>query len=133
MNTPDVLNSTTLAELAALVARAAEHGPELAARAEKAATILLAGKVSEVAPDLYEVVSSAGAEAYVVMHDLGMCPCPDFKHRAPAVNGAKLCKHRLAVLFLRKLGRPVARPSARAERLATFRARRRPVTSRKAA
>ena len=119
----DVSKSTTLADLAALVARAAGHGPELAARAEKAAAILLSGKVAEVAPDLYEVVSSAGADAYVVMHDLGMCPCPDFRHRAPVVNGAKLCKHRLAVLFLRKLGRPVSRPSARAERVAPFRRR----------
>ena len=47
MNTPDVLQSTTLAELVALVARAAERGSELAARAEKAAAILLSGKVAD--------------------------------------------------------------------------------------
>ena len=117
----DVYQSTTLAKLQALVARAAENAPELGARPEKAAGIILTGKVAPVdAEDRYEIVSSDGSDAYLVDHAAGTCPCPDFRHRAPTVNGARLCKHRLAVLFLRRLGAP-ARPSARVARVATFR------------
>ena len=121
MRTPDTYQRTTIAELQALVARAAEKVPELGARPEKAATILLSGKVAAIDVDTYEVVSSDGTDAYLVDHAAGTCPCPDFKHRAPTVNGAKLCKHRLAVIFLRRLGTPSTRPSARAARVATFR------------
>ena len=124
MGHPDVLKSTTLSELARLVADATAKAPELGTRPEKAAVILLAGKVAPVAADGYEVVNSDGDGAYRVDHAAGTCDCPDFQHRAPTVKGAKLCNHRLAVLFLRRLERP-RRPSARAARLTTFRPVRR--------
>ena len=75
------------------------------------------------AEDRYEVVSSDGSDAYLVDYAAGTCPCPDFRRRAPTVNGATLCKHRLAVLFLRRLGTSARRPSARVARVATFRGR----------
>jgi hypothetical protein len=117
----DTLHRTTLAQLAALVARALEAAPELGTRPEKAACILLAGKVSETAPGSYEVVNSDGDGTYTVDHSAGTCTCPDFQHRAPTVNGAKLCKHRLAVLFLRKLGCGRKQPTVRQARVASFR------------
>jgi hypothetical protein len=115
MNTPDVTHST-IGELARLVADATAKAPELGTRPEKAAVILLAGKVAPLAADAYEVVNADGDGAYRVDHAAGTCDCPDFTHRAPTVNGAKLCKHRLAVLFLRRLERPRP-PSARLARL----------------
>jgi hypothetical protein len=120
MNTPDVLKSSTLAELQRLVADATAKAPELGTRPEKAAVILLAGKCSPLGGDAYEVVNSDGDGAYRVDHAAGTCDCPDYAHRAPVVKGAKLCKHRLAVLFLRRLERPRL-PSVRAARLSTFR------------
>jgi hypothetical protein len=119
MRTPDVTHST-IGELARLVADATAKAPELGTRPEKAAVILLAGKVAPLAADAYEVVNSDGDGAYRVDHAAGTCDCPDYAHRAPTVKGAKLCKHRLAVLFLRRLERP-RRPSARLERVRRFR------------
>ena len=128
MDNPNVYQHTTLAELARLVADATEKAPELGTRPEKAAIILLAGKVASIAADAYEVVNSDGDGAYRVDHAVDTCDCPDYTHRAPVVNGAKLCKHRLAVVFLRRLERP-RRPGARLERIAAFRpaAARRPI------
>jgi hypothetical protein len=116
----DTYKSSTLAELARLVADAIAKAPELGTRSEKTAVILLAGKVAPLAGDAYEVVNSDGDGAYRVDHAAGTCDCPDYTHRAPVVNGAKLCKHRLAVLFLRRLERP-RHPSARLERVRRFR------------
>jgi hypothetical protein len=116
----DAYKRSTLSELARLVADATAKAPELGARPAKAASALLTGKVSRTADDSYEVVSSDGSGAYTVDHRDGTCSCPDFKHRGATVNGARLCAHRLAVLFLRRLERP-RRPSARAARLSSFR------------
>jgi hypothetical protein len=120
MTTPDTFHRSTVSELARLVADATQKAPELGTRPEKAAIILLAGKVAPLAGDAYEVVNSDGDGAYRVDHAAGTCDCPDYTHRAPTVNGAKLCKHRLAVVFLRRLERP-RRPGARTARLSAFR------------
>jgi hypothetical protein len=124
----DTYKHSTVNELARLVADATQKAPELGTRPEKAAIILLAGKVAPIAANAYEVVNSDGDGAYRVDHAAGTCDCPDYTHRAPVVNGAKLCKHRLAVVFLRRLER-LRRPSARLERIAAFRpaAARRPM------
>jgi hypothetical protein len=120
VNTPDAVKSTTLEQLQALVANTAKHTPELEGRAQRGALIVLMGKVAELGDDRYEVVGTDDGKLYLVDQAAESCTCPDFQHRAPVVRGSKLCKHRLACLFLVELGRS-PRPSARVARLATFR------------
>jgi hypothetical protein len=119
MRTPDVYQSTTLEQLQALVAHIAAQCPELASRAERAAHILLAGKVASLGGDRYQVTNSEGDGTYTVDQLAETCECKDREHRAPEWKGSKWCKHLLAVLLLRHLG--ASRPSARLERIARFR------------
>ena len=129
MRTPDTYQSSTLADLRRIVRRIAEAAPELAARAEAAGAIVLAGKVAEH-PEHFEVLGS-GEQAYTVTVDARNCTCPDFAHRGVEFKGRKFCKHALSVLILCRLTAP--RPSSRSARVATFRARQRPACRRVAA
>jgi len=120
MKTLDGTHRTTLEQLQDLITTIAERAPLLEARTEKAATILLRGKVSPIATDAYQVTGTDG-ETYTVDHRAQTCTCPDFQHRAPEYSGARWCKHRLAVVLLRKLGRPTRRVALRRDRLSPFR------------
>lgn len=77
-------------------------------RAVKAAAIILEGKITRLADvagaDRWAVQGSKGL-AYEVSIKGGMCQCADAEHRAPrTANGAPLCKHMLAAMYLTKLG-----------------------------
>jgi len=130
-NHPDITDPT-ISQLAELVHGIAERAPLLEARTEKAATILLRGKVSPIAIDAYQVTGTDG-ESYTVDYRAQTCTCPDFQHRAPEYSGARWCKHRLAVVLLRKLGRPTRRVALRRDRLSPFRRPARRLIVRKAA
>ena len=119
MKHPDIYKGTTLGELYRLVTETVEQCPSLTDRAERAALILLIGKVVPLGDDFYSVTNSEGDGTYLVDQSAEKCACLDWTHRAPAFNGSRLCKHRLACLFLVKLGR--RRSSGRAARLSAFR------------
>ena len=120
----DTYDRSTIGQLRSFVRRIGEVAPGLATRAEAAASIILAGKVAEHAEG-FEVLGS-GEQAYTVSGSPLACTCPDFARRGVEFAGRKFCKHVLSVLILCRL--TTRRPSARAERVATFRQRaRRPV------
>ena len=78
-------------------------------RAVKAAAIVLEGKITRLADgpngeDRWAVQGSKGLP-YEVSIRGAACQCPDAEHRAPrTANGAPLCKHMLAAMYLTKLG-----------------------------
>jgi hypothetical protein len=129
MSTPNLHQSTTLADLARLVERVNLKSPELYTRAVSGATLVLTGAVTpdaESGPSAYRVRGSK-PEPYTV--DLaGDCPCEDYQRRGVSYRGHKFCKHQLAALFYRRLSELVAerRPSRRFARLQPYRPRRTP-------
>ena len=124
--TATALQSTTVAELARLVAHIGRKAPELDSRAERAALILLRAKLAPIGPDTFEV--AGGEPGPYVVDGLGeTCSCKDFQHRAPEYQGGRWCKHLLAVLMYRHLSKRGERRRERRHRLATYRASRRRV------
>lgn len=90
-------------EISRAVASAAHRHPELAARLDKAATLLVDGslQLDQLAWDLrnvvrWKVASQSGKGVYVVVN--GACPCGDSR-----LNGASYCKHAIAVALLTKV------------------------------
>ena len=129
MSTPTAIQGTTIDQLQRLVSRIAVHGPEFAARAEKAVLIIMAGKLNPLGGDTFEVVGCEPAP-YVVDALAETCECKDFARRAPEYKGAGSCKHLLATLLYRHLStRGERRSRGRLARVATFRpgVARRPV------
>jgi hypothetical protein len=129
MSTPNLHQSTTLADLARLVERVNLKSPELSTRAISGATLVLTGAVTpdpESGPTAYRVNGSK-AEPYAV--DLAGepgCDCPDATKRGVQFKNRTYCKHQLAALFYRRLSELVAerRPSRRFARLQTYRPQR---------
>ena len=127
MSTPNLHQSSTLADLARLVEGVNRKAPELYARAVPGASLLLTGAISpdpESGPSAYRVRGSQ-AEPYTV--DLaGDCPYEDYRRRGVSYRGRKFCKHQLAALFYRRLSELVSerRPSRRFALLRTYRPRR---------
>ena len=140
MSTTSIFESSTLSELQELVLNIGRKCPELASRAESAAGLILAGKVSQdpdSGPASFLVTGSpdkSGAtQAYRV--DLaGDCQCPDYEKRGIPYNGRKFCKHMLACLLVARLSRQAAKPGpGRTVRLRSYRQSRRPRPARVAA
>ena len=87
--------------------------PELAERGIKAVALVAQGAVQANSQQGHFEVRSqqkGKEEVYDVDLEASTCSCADWEHRAPIVNGRRLCKHVLAALILRKLG-PIARTS----------------------
>ena len=84
--------------------------PELGDRALRAVALVADGAVHPNGGEgSFYVTSQQGKDSYLVDLTASTCTCPDWEQRAPEVNGRKLCKHILAVLFARKLQpQPVA-------------------------
>ncbi len=66
-------------------------------------------------PGLFHVLSQGQGhdEVYDVDLNASTCTCNDWEHRAPEVNGRRLCKHIMAALFVRKLGANARKPTIR--------------------
>lgn len=111
MSTPTVFESTSIAELQALLRTVTlQAEPALADRALRGAALFLAGHVTPDAADPRRFVV-AGSEAEPYQVDLGRgadCTCPDFLHRAPTFAAQKWCKHRLAALLWYRLAQRAA-------------------------
>jgi hypothetical protein len=116
------LQSRTLADLQSVVDRVGKRAPELTSRAYRAGILLASGAVTPIRADLYEVRGTE-PRPYAVDVLAETCSCADFQHAAPEFKGARWCKHRLSVLFLRHLAaKQVARQAERRTRVPVFRA-----------
>ena len=83
------LSAATISEL---VAKGKAKNPQLSARLDRAAAIIMAGEYKPTSdPDTIEI------RGY---HVNGSCSCPDYKHGAPIIKDKPWCKHRLAKLML---------------------------------
>ena len=92
--------------------------PELRERALKAVALAADDAVRvDGGPGLFHVRSQGHGQAEIYDVDLNAstCTCTDWEHRAPEVNGRRLCKHILAALFVRKLGVNARKPTIRTE------------------
>ena len=92
--------------------------PELRERAFKAVALAADDAVRlDGGPGLFHVHSQARGqdEVYDVDLNASTCTCTDWEHRAPEVNGRRLCKHIMAALFVRKLGANARKPILRTE------------------
>jgi hypothetical protein len=90
--------------------------PELRERALKAVALAADDAVRvDGGPGLFHVLSQGKAndEVYDVDLNTSTCTCTDWEHRAPEVNGRRLCKHIMAALFVRKLGASARKPTLR--------------------
>jgi hypothetical protein len=88
----------TVATLRAIVERTVRWSPELKARAEHAALIVLFRPITHSADGSYTVPSECDdAKSYQIT--ASGCSCPDSTKR-----GVATCKHQLAVRFARQLG-----------------------------
>jgi hypothetical protein len=116
MSTPNLHQSTTLADLARLVERVNVKSPELYTRAISGTTLVLTGAVSPTNDDLTTfAVRGSKPEPYAVnlSSPAAPCTCPDATRRGVQWNGKVFCKHTFAGLMY-----------ARLQALATERARR---------
>lgn len=88
------LSASSIAELAA---RGKARNPQLSARFDRAAAIVLAGE--------YQTTSDPETVIVRGYHVNGQCECPDYLlGNAPtAHNGQRYCKHMLAKLIVVKL------------------------------
>ena len=134
MSTPNLHQSTTLADLARLVERVNVKSPELYTRAISGATLVLTGAVSpdpEAGPSAYRVRGSKPEPYAVDLAGEPGCDCPDATKRGVQFKNRTYCKHSLSALFYAHLVRLVAerQPSRRFARLQPFRSRqqRRPL------
>lgn len=92
--------------------------PELRERALNAVALAANDAVRvDGGPGLFHVLSQGKAhdEVYDVDLNTSTCTCTDWEHRAPEVNGRRLCKHVLAALFVRKLGTGARKPALRTQ------------------
>lgn len=101
------MTTVTMLQLSPLIT-AAVTKTAAGERAVKAAQIVLEGKITRLADvdgqDRWAVQGSAGL-TYEVSIKGGTCQCADAEHKAPrTANGAPLCKHMLAAMYLTKLG-----------------------------
>ena len=101
------MTTVTMLQLSPLIT-AAVTKTAAGERAVKAAAIVLEGKITRLADvdgqDRWAVQGSAGVD-YEVSIKGGMCQCADAEHKAPrTTNGAPLCKHMLAAMYLTRLG-----------------------------
>jgi hypothetical protein len=95
--------------------------PELRERALKAVALAVDDAVRvDGGPGLFHVLSQGQGHDEVFDVDLNTstCTCNDWEHRAPEVNGRRLCKHVLAALYVRKLGASARKPTIRTEVMA---------------
>lgn len=113
--------STLQASVAQLAERGKRARPELAARMDRAAEIVLGNGYSyEWAADgdtLLVAKHGEDGEAAAVYHVNGTCDCQDATSgRAPVVNGTRYCKHKIARGMLLVIGagepEPTPRPAA---------------------
>jgi len=124
MSPPSFLQSTSLLDLRRLIDLVSATCPPLADRSTKAGTLLMAGRVTPLRPDAFEVRGSA-SEPYTVDLLAETCSRPDFQHRAPEFKGSRWCKHLLgALMFGQQAKRSVRRGARRLGRLRTYRVKR---------
>ena len=129
MSTPNLHESTTLADLARLVERVNLKSPELYARAISGATLVLTGAVSpdpEAGPSIYRVRGSKPEPYTVDLSGEPGCDCPDATKRGVQFKNRTYCKHSLSALFYAHLVKLVAerQPSRRFARLRPYRPQR---------
>jgi len=89
------LSSARVSELAAI---GKARNPQLSARIDRAAQIVLAG----------EYQASSDPDTLIVRgyHVNGACECPDYRlGNAPIVNGTHYCKHKIAKAFVSRLSK----------------------------
>jgi uncharacterized Zn finger protein len=120
-STPDIHESTSLIVLQRYVRSMVKRCPDLEARAEKAAALLMLGKVQPLGPLSFQV-QGCEPDPYAVDLTAHTCTCPDQKHRAPEYRGARWCKHLLACVLLERLAdRARRREQRRANRVQAYR------------
>lgn len=90
---PDYLQAAIDAAAAAFA-----DNPAVLSRLSRAAELVRAGAVVDLGAGQWAVTGSTGT----VYHVNGDCNCKDCQNGAPVVAGRKICKHRLAVLLVRK-------------------------------
>jgi hypothetical protein len=132
MSSPNLHQSTSLADLAHLVERVNVKSPELYTRAVSGATLLLTGAVTPTADDLTGfAVRGSAAEPYAV--NLGAdgppCTCPDATRRGVEWHGKVYCKHTFAGLMFARLQALAVERNRRNRvlRLLPYRRARRPI------
>lgn len=96
--------------LLGLVRTAEKRFPELTSRPMNAAEIVRKGKVQRISTTTFRVQSPGSEDQHTVDIHKRTCTCADhaglYPAKAPQVNGAPLCKHRLAVLMRLHLEQP---------------------------
>jgi hypothetical protein len=98
-----------------LASKAQAKHPELKDRPRLAAELVRRGHVEHQGGSRFTVKSQGDdGKKYHVDTEARTCTCADhrglYKHKAPTINGAPLCKHRIACLMLAKLQEVEAAP-----------------------
>lgn len=105
-----MLDGASAADLASQLRAFSRRGPAVAARAQKAAVLVLEGRVHFMDRHFETALVDGREDTYSVNLVLKTCTCPDWQQaRAPLVRGHRCCKHLIAAFMAKLLASRAAR------------------------